>query len=266
MIVCSFDGTGGTQTVSCGSDLTFLQEKAGGARRFLLYSAAYDSAYSAVFHICKDPALIKKNSDMYLSPQEISALSKWLCQRQYRKFKIDQDDCRSFYWNAVFSVKQVNFNGAVIGMELTLYTDAPFCYMDEIVIEKECQRNTPFEIYDSSDEEGYLFPDLSITFLENGRDVMGPDGTLKYKKAFTLSNTLDNHPCIIQNCQANEVIHIDGKSQLISSSVPGHMLGVDFNFFFPKIINTYRNNKNIFSCNINCRLTLSYSPVKKIGL
>ncbi len=266
MIVCSFNGSGGMETVSCGSDITFLQEKAGGANRFLLYSTAYDSAFSAVFHICKDPALIQKNSDMYFTTTEISALQKWLCQKQYRKFKIDQDDYRHFYWNAVFSVKQINFNGSVIGMELTLYTDAPFCYMDEIVIEKECREDTLFEIYDSSDEEGYLFPDLRIKFLENGRDIAGPDGSVKYQKAFTLTNTQDRHSCIIQNCSANEVITINGKSQMISSSVPGHCLGADFNFFFPKIINSYKDNKNIFSCNINCLLTLSYSPIRKIGL
>lgn len=251
MIICSFDGGGGIETVSSGSDITFHQIKSVGSNHFNLYSSTYETAYSSTFTICKDPCVFDKNN-MGLSVAEVSAVQRWLCRKnQYCKFKILQKGYEDIYWNVTFSSKQIELNGEIIGLELTLYADAPFAYMDEIVITEDCSENLSFDVYDISDEEGFIYPDVKIVFLESGD--------------FILKNTLDNKTMSIKNCRENEEINLKGKSHIISSSNHDNLPN-DFNYYFPRIINSYNKNKNTYSCNLKCEITFCYSPIRKIGL
>lgn len=269
MMICNFDSSGGIETISSGADITFNQIKACGSCNFNIFSSVYDSAYTTTFQICKNSCSLNTGQDMFLSVTEISSLQRWLCRKnEYNRFKIFQEGFEHLYWNAVFSTKQIELNGSVAGLELTLYTDSPFAYMDEVIINKDFSKNADsdsysFEIYDMSDEEGYIYPDAIITLLENGKDIY-EEGKIKHKKAFILKNSLDNKITVIENCCAGEIIEIKGKNQIILSHT--HKLAEDFNYFFPRIINTYGENKNTFTCNLKCKIELSYSPVRKAGL
>lgn len=263
MIICNFDGAGGIETVSSGADITFNQIKPCGSYNFNIFSSVYDSAYTTVFQICKNPCSAGISNDLFLSVTDVSSLQRWLCRKNmYGKFKIFQEGYEDLYWNAAFSTKQIELNGSVVGLELTLYTDSPFAYMDEIIIKKDSDEFS-FDIFDMSDEEGYIYPDVKITLSEDGKDIM-EDGEIKYKKAFVLKNSMDNKITIIQNCRSGEVIEINGKNHIIFSQT--HDLAGDFNYFFPKIINNYTENKNTFTCNLKCEIVFSYSPVRKTGL
>lgn len=251
MMICRFQ-TSGVETISSGADLTFQQVKPSISNRFHLYSSTYDSVYSATFQICKNPCFATPDN-MYLSASEVSSLQKWLCRKkQYFRFKVNQEGFENLYWNVTFSSKQIELNGNVIGLELTLFADAPFAYMDDILIEEDCSDILTFDVYDVSDEEGYIYPDMQITILERGK--------------FTLQNSLSSHITEIDGCAAGEVITIDGKNQIITSSLSAHAIASDFNYLFPKIVNTYADNKNSFTCNLKCKIKLSYSPICKVGL
>lgn len=253
MLLCTFGTPGEIETVSSGADLLFLQVNPSGRSYFNIASTSYEAAYTTTFQICKDPCT---NGDMTLSSSEVSSLQRWLCRKnQYYRFKIHQEDFEHIYWNATFSAKQMNLNGNIIGMELTLLTDAPFAYMDEIQIHEDCSgEKLSFDLFDMSDEEGYIYPNIEIELLETGDGV------------FQLSNSLDGIKFTrIKNCTAGEKISIHGKTHLISTT-GNHVLSKDFNYVFPKIINTYLDNKNVFTCSLKCKITISYSPIRKVGL
>lgn len=253
MIICSFQGASGVESVSSGADITFNQGKASGFSRFYLYSSGYDSAYITTFQICKDPCKFHDNN-LFLSTREVSAIQKWLCRNSYHKFKIDQDDYRDIYWNAVFSSKQILLNGRIVGLELTMCTDAPYAYRDEICHEFDCMEDKSFTIFNLSDKEGYIYPDLELTVLQPGENE------------FILS--FDGRESRINHCHENEVITINGGSHIISSSLSEteHDIAKDFNFIFPKIKNTYEDHTNSFSVNLDCTIKLKYSPIILIGL
>lgn len=253
MMICSFAGKSGTETVSSGSDITFHQIKAAGSNRFHLYSSSYDSAYSTSFQICKNPDTIKSPDEMYLSTELVSLLQRWLCRKEYKKFKLIQEDYENIYWNGTFLAKQINSVHGTAGMELTLYTDAPFAYSEAVTLEYHCLADTSFTLFDASDEIGFIHPDIEITLLSAS-------------KKFTLRNSMDYKILQIKNCSVGETLKIDGKNQIISTSVPSHTIANDFNYFFPKIINTYSNNQNTFTPNTDCIIKITYSPIKKIGL
>ena len=253
MIICKFDGASGFETVSSGSDITFNQIALNKGNRFFIGSSTYESAITTTIQICKNPCIVDSQDEMVISTAELSAIQRWLCRKnQYNKFKIYQEDYEHIYWNATFSAKQIELNGKVMGMELTLYTDAPFAYMDELSIEEDCSENLTFDIYDASDEEGYIYLDMKITIGQSGD--------------FTLKNNLeDGRYLSIKNCTKGEIITINGKSHIISST--SHVdLANDFNYCYPKIINSYADNKNTFTSNIPCKITLSYSPIRKVGI
>lgn len=262
LIICDFNN-GGLETVSSGADIKFNQEKPSQSNYYFSdISNGYEESYAPQpFQVCRNPCLAESQEEMYLSPQEVSALQRWLCRKkQYQKFKIKQENYEHIFWKAKFSAKQIEIGGNIIGLELTMTTDAPFAYTDEINIEKECTDNLSFEVYDFSDEEGFIYPDISITFLEQKGDT-----------AFALSNTFKNEEIFkmhISNFEIGETITINGRNQIIETSNSNHVLTLpkDFDYSFPKIANTYEDNKNIFTCNLKCKISLSYSPIIKVGL
>lgn len=253
MIVCKFNNSGGLETVSSGADITFNQVKPSSSNKFYICSSKYESVFTSVFQICKNPCLTKTQNDKIFTVEEVSAIQRWLCRKdEYHRFKIEQNGFEHIYWNATFSSKQIELNGQIIGLEVTLYTDAPFAYMDEVSAEYNCLADTSFNFYDNSDEIGYILPSMQITFLSDG--------------VFRLKNSLDNEIMEIYNCSTEEIINIDGKNQIITSSNSSHNFSNNFNFLFPKIINSYDERCNVFTPSLDCKIVITYSPIKKVGL
>lgn len=262
MMICSFNGSEDLETVSSGADISFQQLRSGTSDNFNLYSSVYESPYTTTFQICRNPCL--SNDYMYIHPEEISAIQKWLCRKKYHKFKIDQDAYRNYFWNSVFISKQLMQNGEIIGLELTMYTDAPYAYLDDVLLEFECEPDVPFTIFSKSDEEGWIYPHVEILCLE---DCMGTEDPKLQTCSLEISNSMDHKITKINGCKENETIIIDGKNLIISSSDPTHeSLANDFNYHFPRIFNTFENNKNVFKLNLHCNIKFRYAPIKKIGL
>lgn len=262
MMLCNFNRSGSLETLSSGADITFQQISAGKNSRFPLYASTYDSAYTASFQICKNPCQNTTGSP-WLSPWEVSALQKWLCRKdRYHRFKIHQEDYQTLYWNAVFSAKQIMLNGRIAGLELTMHTDSPYAYQDEITLEFECRAEEPFSVHSVSDEEGSLYPFLEITLKETESADSKAETFL-----LTLSNILDRKVMQVKGCREGEILTLDGEHFTISSSEKSHAsLAKDFNYYFPRIINTDQNNKNDFTVNRDCIILFRYSPIIRIGL
>lgn len=264
MVICNFNGNKGIETVPSGADISFNQTKPSGTDKFHLYSSNYESAYTATFQICKNPCGKKSDGSMHLTTDEVSAIQRWLCRKNsYHIFKIDQNGYENIFWKSTFSSKQIMADGHIIGLELTMSTDCPYAYSEIRPIEFNCKANEPFTVYDTSDEEGHIYPSMEIQFPEN---ALAPNENA-VPFTFELSNSLDSKTTKIKNCSANEIIKIDGEHLIISSSgAPHPSLASDFNYFFPKIVNSYGNRKNIFTANADCKIVFKYDPIKKIGL
>lgn len=251
LMVLSFNGIN-NDTVSSGADLTFSQVRTVGGDNYNLYSSTYDSAYSITFQIGKNPCKLLNQEEMHFSPIEISAIQSWLCQDDYCKFKIDQDGYENIYWNATFSSKQILINGRIVGLELSLFTDAPYAYMDEIEINETVIKNKSFFIDNFSDEIGNIKPNLKILFKESGD--------------FVLKNSLDNLTTEIKNVQKGESIILYGRYQNISTSIPEHMVSDDFNYHYPIIVKTKDTSINEYTSNLDCEIMMKYSPIIKVGI
>ena len=107
-------------------------------------------------------------------------------------------------------------------------------------------------MYNCSDETGDIYPYIEIKCLS--------DGDLK------ITNSMDNEIFEVKNCKKNEVIKIDGKNRIITSSVDTHKVCDDFNYNYLKIISTYGEWLNTYFSSVNINITVKYSPVRKAGV
>ena len=236
MIIATIDGGAGVETVQSGANLSFTQIKPTGSDKFRLYHGKYEECYTTTFQILKSPCNVNDQDDLYLTSDLVSQLQRWLCRKnKYYKFKVlDQPGYEDLYWNATFSCSEIQLCGRVIGLELTMTTDAPYAYKDEICITYDCKTNISFSLYDESDEIGYIYPYVSIK-------INGVSGD------FILTNSLDSKTCKISSCLSGETLILDGENQIITSDNQSHSsLPSDFNYYFPKIILLYCQTCSLF--------------------
>jgi hypothetical protein len=108
-------------------------------------------------------------------------------------------------------------------------------------------------IQDYSDEVGYIYCDATIKCLEGGD--------------LAIYNIDDNiNDVIVNNCSAGEVITLRGQQKIIESDSWHEALYNDFNYNFLRICNSYENTNNEFWASIKCEVTITYSPIRKVGL
>lgn len=251
-MVCHITDSGGVETVSIGGQLSFQTIQLNSLNKFKLMSTQYSEAYTATFQIGR----YESPYDPALSEYEVRSLMKWLNRRQYHRFRPIHRDGQyvGVYYNGAFQVQLIRLNGDVIGMELTLQTDAPFGYYGPLDYHFDVtEGDNQFSIYDNSDETGYIYPHMVTIQCQK-------DGKLE------ITNSMDSQRVVIDHCTAGETLTMDGEHKIITSSLSSHTtLCNDFNYRFLRIHNEYEDSENVFTASLPCSIDLSYSSICKAG-
>ena len=248
-IICDFNDTYGSNTISSGSNITFNKVSRHGGQIHSLTSAIYEECITTTFDICKNP---EEYDDLEITVDECRDLMRWLNRREFLKFRIADDDIDydTCYFDASFNVEKIKVSEKTCGLRLTMETNKPFAYgMEQKVKWTFYDANTTRTLTDSSDEIGFIYPTVKITCMDDG----------------DLEITNESFDCetVIKNCTEDEVITIYGDKQIITSSLETHKLYEDFNYEFFKIGNTFNDRRNRISVSIPCVLEISYSPIIK---
>lgn len=256
-IICDFGDGAGTETVSVGSPLNLNTIQMPHLNKFKVMSTQYGEAYSVTFQIAKTEDLNAAADTLFLDEYELSRLIRWLNRKEFHKFKAiyaDGEHAKTYYMGT-FNVQTICLRGNVIGLELTLQTNAPFGYYEPVEYEMTLSDTADgCTICDTSDEIGYIYPDIvEIECLGSGD--------------LTVSNSNDTRQTIIRNCAKGEVITLYGETKQIASSMEHQKLCNDFNYSFIRIINRRENgndeSSNTFTASLPCRIRLVYSPISK---
>lgn len=268
-MVCEFDSPG-LKTVPIGSNLSLNTINKPMVNKFDVVATKYEEPYSTTFKICKHACDRYNLGTMYMEEELVEQLMRWLNKKKSRKFKKIYDDgkCSDIYFKGTFpNIQMLVLNEEVIGLELTFQANAPFGNYEPLEFYMEFpDTDTEFCIYDTSDEEGAIYPSkIEITVLE--------DGDLE------ISNSMETKRTIIKNCIAGETITFDDVTKNPISDVAHPRLYNDFNYTFMRIINKCGecddyygvNNEedireNIFTVSLPCNIYLKYSPVCKMGV
>lgn len=249
MTICSFNGGTSLETFSLGSEISFNVASVPGKSRRNFYSSNYENILTATFQICK---CTSNKIATPISTAELSKIMRWLNRNDsYHKFKLIQDGFENLYAEANFNVSKIEIAGIVYGLELTLTTLHPYLLEEKTEINIDLLDNNSFVIYDTSDEIGHIYPNMEVTCNADGNLI--------------ITNEFEHRATQINHCQAGEKISIDGETLIIKTDSDTHQIQADFNYTFFRLVNTFKNNKNVISVSLPCSLSLKWNPIRKIG-
>lgn len=249
-IICDFGGGSDMDTISAGSKITFNTVSMHLGKVYGLTGTTYDECVTATFDICKNP---EEYDDLRITNDEYRDIMRWLNRRKFLKFQMLNEDDRNqetCYYEASFNVDKLMVNKVLYGLELTMETNKPFGYGQESSISWDIvDPNKVYILSDMSDEVGYIYPSVEITCKAEGDLV--------------IHNETENCTMQIKNVSVGEVIHIDGKTHIIETSLSSHKIYDDFNFEYLRIGNSITNRSNKITASLPCKLKIIYSPVIK---
>lgn len=254
-IVCCLNTSSDMQEVEVGYDITFNTVKNNHSSKHSITSSTYENVYSTPFEIMKNPC---NGDDVYMTPQEARAISKWLNRREYHKFKVYNPnyDMTDICYYGSFNVKQIVLNGMILGLSLTFTANAPYGFGEDVLFEATTSKaNETISVFGDGDEIGYIYPNVKITCLSKGE--------------LTITNKTTGTIVSLGTCAKNEVICMDGEHKVITTDNSSHqdMLYNDFNYEYLDIeIDDTDGCENICEISLPCEITISYSPIRKVGV
>lgn len=250
-IICKFD-SGGVDTISNGSTITFNTVPTLNGNKHEFTSAQYDDCITATFQICKNICSSIDNEEISL--EDIRDIMRWLNRKGFYKFKLLDNEYSGFYFEASFNVSKIEFNGKTYGFELEMKTNRPFAIGEPVIISidnKSSEDN--HTIFSRSDEEGYIYPDMRI--------VIGED--VDENSELTIYNDIEDRTMTIKNCQPGEVISIN--YPMISTN-KNRKIQNDFNWIFFRIASAFKNRQNNITISLPCSIKIKYTPIIKISV
>lgn len=243
-MICEFGGSSSAETVTTDSQRSYASISMLGGRRKPIMYYTYEDALVIKISICKD-----SDGDNWISPQEAAAMKRWLCAPTPQVFRMDDPEFSDYHWVGVFNVEEVHHAMGCIGFDLTFTSVAPFGYKEKIIYDGEVGAGESVVINDTSDEEGYIYPDITITTLAAG--------------TLMITNSFDGRQTIIKNCTNGETLTMTNLLQL-NSSRSNHMIGNDFNYRFVRISNDYTHDENRLTFSLPCTYSIAYKPIAKV--
>lgn len=243
MVLCTFDSSI-LETTSSGSKIELSTQKLQGRNQWYYYSSTYNEALTFTAQ------MIKKDGAEF-TRQELATLSRWLLRKDgFKKFEFIGGNLTGItFFVTVTELNELSVSESVYGVEAKFTCNAPFGYGKEIIQEKEFIGNDDYVIMNRSDENGYLYPDITIHILQDG-DI-------------TIRNQ-ENRETIIKKCIVGEVISIDGNSRLISSTKPD--ISSRFNYKWFRLIRFENEVENKITSTAPCKIKIQYRPIRKVGV
>lgn len=247
MILCKFD-SGGLDTVSDGSEVTFNTISIQNGIKSELVSAVYENNLETTLQICKHSC---SGGVQEITTTEHRQLTRWLNRKKFLKLKILDKDHIDLHYEALINVSKVELDGKLIGLELSVFTNRPHALKESKIINiNNTETDGKHSINDISHEEGYIYPHTEI--------IINQDGNLN------IYNAIEDRITYIANCKSGEVITMD--YPVISSSDSSHNIQNDFNWNFFRVANTFENSRNDLTISLPCSIKIEYSPIVKVGL
>lgn len=256
-IICSINGNSGDYELDIGCDITFAEVKNNHSSIHSKTSSSYDNVYTTTFDIIKYNC--NSDDDMFMTSLEARNIVKWLNRRNsYHKFRLINDisDESNVHYYGSFNVKQRMFGDKILGLTLTFKSNAPYGFAD--VVRNKFMMLNPSEtitLYGDSDEYGLIYPKIEIRCFSDSNDVL------------EITNQTTGTTLHIDGCTSGETITLDGEHKIIlSDKREQSIIANAFNYEYLDILVDEYETENIYSSTLPCELTISYLPIRKVGV
>lgn len=274
--------TSPSESVSMGSTMTHETLYINSTYKTKKLKAKYEEPITATWDIFKSDC---HGANLAFTDKEISHFMKWLGAKTSQKFIpiYDDDSYPGIYYMGTFNqIDGIVMNDQIVGFTVTFEADAAWGYGHPRTIKHSgTTNNWTFNVNCDSDDEGFLYPIETIVKMNGSGEFV-----LQHAKQATSETTLDGFevdPVVIKSCSNNEIIKFNSELKIITelkldengklkeltieeTNIKHPKLYNDFNYNYPKLFTEYRNTKNIFSVSIPCEITMTYSPIRKVGI
>lgn len=248
--ICDFESGNGLIKTSGGSAVEIKSAKPLGNDRWLNYDNQYNEPLKFTIHVMK-------TDHQPIPLMDQSFIGEWLLRRDttYRPFQFDCPEYGDILFYAkVESINEISIGGVVYGIEINFVTNAPYGFSP--VLHKTWQVTSPsqtFTFLNSSEEVGYLYPNMKITINEDCD--------------FSITNNKDNKPFKINGCKAGEIITIDGQYRVYPvTTLDTHDLSKSFNYHWFRFVKNFNDNTNKITVNGKAIIELDYQFIRKVGV
>lgn len=216
-------------------------------------SYSYGENYNCSFLIIKNLCYYD-GEEQFMTNDDISEMVRWLACKKYKWFRfVDSDDTDEIWYKAQIQIEKEFAGDRVIGLHLSIVTNAPYGFTKEYTVNRNMRNATEeFQILVPSDEHGRIYPDVSIKMLSAGM--------------FTLQNRDTGKTTIIRDCDANEIITIQGGNLCQISSTKNHNWESDFNYIFPYFEIDGTDDVRYLYNGSNCDITFQFRGIRKVGM
>lgn len=194
-----------------------------------------------------------KNKDMYFTEYECRSIIRALQPKHgYQWMKIFDDDIFSEveYHAKVTNIRYEKISGRVIGILVDIECDSCYAWSNEQSFTVNAKADKSFYVFNNSDDlTVYLLPVCTIK----------PSGT----GTLQITNNSDSDWLSeIKNVQKDEILYMDSKNELLTSSTDRKRILNDFNLHWIRLI----PDKNKFTTNMDAKITFTYRVPRKVGL
>ena len=138
----------------------------------------------------------------------------------------------------------------VVGIILELECDSQFAWSSDFNYTFHASPSSNLIFFNTSDNlYDYLFPKVIIKSNVSISNL-------------SISNVEDNNwTTTFDTLTANEIITMDSKNKILSSSIPSRIISNDFNMHFIRLV----PGKNEFKINHDIEITFTYKVPRKVG-
>lgn len=253
-VICAAN-TSNNDSISMGSSLSFDSITNNATHITENLRADYPNNISCTFDIMKSDCV--SGTEKTFTQKEISHFRRWLNSKTNQKFIPIYDEEKFdviYYYGTFTDVDAIYIGGEIIGLTLSFLANAPWGYQDNTTFTATIDDGGgTFTIYDDADEVGFSYPESIIITCNESGDL-------------TLNNSLDEHSFVLNNVTSGEVLTIDCRNKILTSSITHDGLYNDFNYRYPRIVTTTTLDPNIFTSNLGCDVEIIYSSIRKVGI
>ncbi len=258
LYLCSFDGPR-TGTYSLGNDVTIHTIQPPGKKQLIRSGSTWENPLTFQFQVAKYDY---KHGVQEITSRELAHIMRWLIRSDnYHYLRFTQTGWDNIFYNCFLKLQKHEIAGKIYGLDIEATCDAPWGWSErkEYIFDTTLAGKKSFNLYNYSDEDGALLPDLvEIQILSKEKsDLIITNQFNIPAKERQLENKL-----IVNNCLPGEILSMD-KHKNIVSSLPHEQLYNDFNHDFLHLYRDFSGNENQISVSVDCRIRILWREVRK---
>lgn len=258
LYICSFDGAR-TGTYSLGNDVTIHTVQAPGKKQLIKSGSTWENPLTFQFQVAKYDC---SSGVQEITSRELAHIMRWLIRSDnYHYLRFIQTGWDNIFYNCSLKLQKHEIDGKIYGLDIEATCDSPWGWSErkEYTFDTTLSGKKSFNLYNYSDEDGALLPDLvELQILSKEPCDLTVINRFSCRKE---EETLE-HKLVIHNCSPGEILSMD-KHKNIVSNLPHEQLYNDFNHNFLHLYSDLTNNENEISVSVDCKMRILWREVRK---